>query len=78
MEDMNCETRKLLAFTPFVLSALVRAGRGSPAQAQPDLTVDTKTLQNNWVVRDENLPADYCSVIEGGVTPGNTGSSASP
>jgi Lysyl oxidase len=63
-------TRRLLAFTPLALSALVALGAGTPAHAQPDLIVDTKTLQNNWVVRDENLPADYCSVIEGEVTPG--------
>lgn len=36
-----------------------------------DLIVDSKTTQNHWVVRDEFLPADFCSVIEGGVTPGN-------
>jgi hypothetical protein len=63
-------TRRLLAFAPLALSALVALGASTPAQAQPDLTVDTKTLQNNWLVRDENLPADYCSVIEGDVTPG--------
>ena len=62
--------RRLLAVAPFALSALVALGASVPAQAQPDLIVDTKTLQNNWLVRDENLPADYCSVIEGEVTPG--------
>src|SRR5262245_43240667 len=36
----------------------------------PDLIVDSKTTQNNWIVRVEDLPADFCSVIEGGVTPG--------
>jgi hypothetical protein len=66
-------TRKLIALTPLALSALVALAAGSPARGAglgPDLTVDAKTLQNNWVVRDENLPADYCSVVEGGVTPG--------
>src|SRR3954467_12028662 len=62
--------RRLLAVAPFALSALVALGASVPAQAQPDLIVDTKTLQNNWLVKDENLPADYCSVIEGDVTPG--------
>jgi hypothetical protein len=38
--------------------------------ALPDLIVDGKATQNNWVVRVEDLPADFCSVIEGGVTPG--------
>jgi hypothetical protein len=38
--------------------------------ALPDLTVDAKATQNNWVNRVEDLPADFCSVQEGGVTPG--------
>jgi hypothetical protein len=38
--------------------------------ALPDLIVDAKATQNNWVVRVEDLPADFCSVIEGGVTAG--------
>lgn len=36
----------------------------------PDLVVDGKTTQNNWLVRVEDLPANFCSVQEGGVTPG--------
>jgi Lysyl oxidase len=36
----------------------------------PDLIVDSKATQNNWINRVEDLPADFCSVIEGGVTPG--------
>ncbi len=36
----------------------------------PDLIVDPKITSEQWVVRDENLPATYCSVEEGGVTPG--------
>jgi len=38
--------------------------------ALPDLIVDAKSTQHNWIVRVEDLPADFCSVIEGGVTPG--------
>jgi hypothetical protein len=38
--------------------------------AKPDLIVDGKSTQNNWVVRVEDLPADFCSVEEGGITPG--------
>jgi Lysyl oxidase len=37
----------------------------------PDLIVDQKILQNHWIVRDERLPADACSVVEGGITPGD-------
>lgn len=36
----------------------------------PDLIVDAKATQQNWLVRVEDLPANFCSVIEGGVTPG--------
>ena len=36
----------------------------------PDLIVDPKITSQQWLVRDENLPATYCSVEEGGVTPG--------
>jgi lysyl oxidase len=36
----------------------------------PDLIVDSKATQNNWVTRVEDFPADFCSVIEGDVTPG--------
>lgn len=36
----------------------------------PDLIVDSKSTQNNWVTRVEDFPAEFCSVQEGGVTPG--------
>ena len=36
----------------------------------PDLIVDSKSTQNNWIVRVEDFPADFCSVIEGDVNPG--------
>jgi hypothetical protein len=35
-----------------------------------DLVVDRAATEQHWVVRDENLPAEFCSVQEGGVTPG--------
>ena len=35
----------------------------------PDLTVDP-IMGQQWVVRDENLGANFCSVIEGGIEPG--------
>ena len=37
---------------------------------KPDLFVREDVTAQQWVVRDENLPANYCSVIEGGVQPG--------
>jgi hypothetical protein len=42
----------------------------APANPMPDLIVRQETLGSQWVVRDENLPANFCSVIEGGITPG--------
>ena len=36
----------------------------------PDLIVREDLLAHQWVVRDENLSANACSVIEGEVTPG--------
>ena len=36
----------------------------------PDLIVDSKATQQNWVNRVEDLPANFCSVEEGNITPG--------
>jgi hypothetical protein len=36
----------------------------------PDLIVDSKATQNNWLVRVEDFPANFCSVVEGGVKEG--------
>src|SRR5262245_11737453 len=44
--------------------------RVSAATDLPDLIVDQAALRQHWVVRNENLPADFCSVQEGGITPG--------
>jgi hypothetical protein len=44
---------------------------GVPYTAElPDLIVDSKATQNNWIHRVEDFPADFCSVIEGDVNPG--------
>jgi hypothetical protein len=37
---------------------------------QPDLIVRTDMIEAQWVVRTERLSATACSVIEGGITPG--------
>ena len=47
-----------------------KAKASSSAPGKPDLIVDQKRLLQNWVVRDEKLPATFCSVEEGGITPG--------
>jgi hypothetical protein len=36
----------------------------------PDLIVDARATQQNWVNRTEFLPAGFCSVEEGNITPG--------
>src|SRR4051812_4090962 len=46
----------------------LKQGGVPDTHALPDLTVDSKSTQNNWIVRVEDLPADFCSVIEGEVT----------
>ncbi|MFP5265089.1 MAG: lysyl oxidase family protein [Blastocatellia bacterium] len=42
----------------------------SPQQGLPDLIVRSDVLRDHWVVRIEDLPAEFCSVEEGGITPG--------
>lgn len=71
---------RVLVFVAFVGVLLSTATLGMRLLAQhtrevdldgvPDLIVRQDTLAGQWVVRDENLPADFCSVIEGGITPG--------
>jgi hypothetical protein len=49
---------------------LASSGVPDTTSGLPDLIVDSKATQNNWLVRVEDLPANFCSVQEGGVTPG--------
>src|SRR5215216_120331 len=57
-------------------SVLPPSSGASPTQNAPDLVglpdliVDSKATQNNWVTRVEDFPAEFCSVQEGGVTAG--------
>ena len=60
----------LLSLTIGITFTLHRAIASQDPQAKPDLIVDQKRLLQNWVVRVENLPANACSVQEGGITPG--------
>jgi len=46
------------------------ANRVPDLNGTPNLIVDSKTLQNHWIVRDEDFSATACSVIEGNVQPG--------
>jgi hypothetical protein len=57
---------------PTAASPRVALSSGVPdtTSGLPDLIVDARATEQNWVVRVEDLPADFCSVQEGGVTPG--------
>lgn len=60
----------LLFLAAGITLTLHKARASAGPKPKPDLIVDQKRLLQNWVVRDENLPASFCSVQEGGVTPG--------
>jgi Lysyl oxidase len=62
--------RKLLpAICALALPALA-ADRPPDLVGTPDLIVDSKTLQNHWIVRDEDFVATACDAIEGGISAG--------
>lgn len=63
---ISCMTVALLVLPQPTQQAM---SAGSPT-ALPDLIVDQASLRQHWVVRVEDFPADFCSVIEGDVTPG--------
>ena len=46
------------------------AASGTVQAGMPDLIVDQASLRQHWVVRVEDLPSTFCSVQEGGITPG--------
>lgn len=54
-----------LLATPALATKSVPDGSGTP-----DLIVDQGSLRQHWVTRVEDFPASFCSVQEGGVTPG--------
>lgn len=63
-------TLTALVLLPMALAFTLHKSRASVPAGKPDLIVDQKRLLQNWVVRDEKLPSSFCSVQEGGVTPG--------
>jgi hypothetical protein len=63
-------TSSLCVTAGLCLGVLAHEPREVDLTGTPDLIVRQDTLGGQWVVRDENLPASFCSVIEGGVTPG--------
>ena len=66
-----CATTDTPTSTPTLAPGAVLHSSGVPYTGDPpDLIVDSKATQNNWVHRVEDLPSNFCSVQEGGVTPG--------
>jgi hypothetical protein len=59
-----------LALAGALSAPRLRAHSAAQVAGLPDLIVDQATLRQHWVVRVEDLPADFCSVQEGGITPG--------
>jgi len=64
--------RKIYRVALLSLAAvLALASTAQVASAQPDLVIRGDVLASQWVVRDERLDATFCSVVEGGITPGD-------
>ena len=59
----------LLAICALALPAFA-GDRPPDLDGTPDLIVDAKTLQNHWIVRDEDFVATACDAIEGGIRAG--------
>jgi hypothetical protein len=52
-------------------SSSAESAKGRSTQSElPDFIVDQAALRQHWVVRVEDLPAGFCSVEEGNITPG--------
>ena len=69
------KTRSLFIFFSLCITLgivfLAYSARGGAAQVNgPNLSVREDVLGSQWVVRDENIPAEACSAIEGDVQPG--------
>jgi hypothetical protein len=59
-----------LRTSKIALAALCLAAAPALGQGLPDLVVREEIMAQQWVVRDEKLDAAFCSVVEGGITPG--------
>ena len=73
MRLLPARTIASYALLGIAVLALVVASASSATSGKltgPDLIVRGDVLAAQWVVRDENLPASFCSVEEGGITPG--------
>jgi hypothetical protein len=65
------KVRSIFVFALALLACpLIAGNKDIDLDGTPNLIVDEKMLGSQWVVRDENLAAGFCSVEEGNVTPG--------
>jgi Lysyl oxidase len=68
------KSRRRALLIVFVLAVMTGGSwplaRATSQPGMPDLIVDQASLRQHWVVRTENLPAEFCSVQEGDITPG--------
>jgi Lysyl oxidase len=64
------QRRRLFMAAGLALSACLSLSADAFAQGKPDMIVRTDILERQWVVREEKLDANFCSVIEGGVQAG--------
>ena len=70
-ETIVMRHHRMLSFACLFVAVLAIAGAfPRPAAAQADMIVRPDELERGWVVRDEKLSPEACSVVEGGVTPG--------
>src|SRR5262249_3323664 len=68
--QVSCLITAVVMFPQLTMQS-TSAGSSTPGQTElPDLIVDQASLRQHWVVRVEDFPAEFCSVQEGGVTPG--------
>src|SRR5688572_32103432 len=67
---VRADTTPTASPAPEVESQVVLDQNGVDLDGLPDLIVDARATQNNWLVRVEDFPASFCSVIEGGVNAG--------
>jgi hypothetical protein len=70
LEDNDVFSHRKALWTAAGLALLLPVLFAQPAAALGDLVVREDIMSTQWVVREEKLGANYCSVIEGGVQPG--------
>src|SRR5678816_1133002 len=73
MKRIAFRTRTFVVALGVTVSGLALAGDKTPPDTDglPDLIVRQDLLEAQWVVRVERLSPTACSVIEGGVQPGD-------